>query len=96
MTCGQTLQKMMWKEDQKIGICQEKRRIKILSIDDFPFWTVIIAPMAYFFKTKISHSNRITALESDVTIIKEDLQKIDTLCDDVSYIKGLLDEHLRK
>ena len=53
-------------------------------------------PMAYFFKTKINHSNRITALESDVSMIKEDMQKIATLCDDVSYIKGLLDEHLRK
>ena len=79
-----------------IGIYQEERRIRTLSIEDFPFWTGIFAPMIYFFKTKISHSNRITALESDVSIIKEDMQKIDALCDDVSYIKGLLDEHLRK
>ena len=66
-----------------------------MSIDDFPFWTVIIAPMAYFFKTKLNHSNRITALESDFTTIKEEMKKIDILCDDVSYIKGLLDEHLK-
>ncbi|MDH3278882.1 MAG: hypothetical protein OEL84_04665 [Nitrosopumilus sp.] len=67
-----------------------------MSVEDFPFWSIIIAPMAYFFKTKINHSNRITTLESNVSIIKEDMQKIGTLCDDVSYIKGLLDEHLRK
>jgi len=67
-----------------------------MSIDDFPFWSIIFAPIAYFFKTKINHSNRITALESDVSAIKEDMQKIGTLCDDVSYIKGLLDEHLKK
>lgn len=64
-----------------------------MSIDDFPFWTSIFAPMAYFFKTKINHSNRITAVETDVTTMKQEMKKIDVLCDDVSYIKGLLDEH---
>jgi hypothetical protein len=66
-----------------------------MSIDDFPFWTSIFAPMAYFFKTKINHSNRITAVETDVTTMKQEMKKIDVLCDDVSYIKGLLDEHLK-
>lgn len=66
-----------------------------MSIDDFPFWTSVFAPMAYFFKTKINHSNRITVLETKVESIDEKMQKIDTLCDDISYIKGLLDQHLR-
>ena len=67
-----------------------------MSIDDFPFWATVFAPLAYFFKTKVNHSNRISVLENDVDSMKEEMQKIDTLCDDVHYIKGLLDEHLRK
>ena len=62
-----------------------------MSIDDFPFWSIVFAPLAYFFKTKVNHSNRITALETDNQTIKEQMEKIDTLCDDVQYIKGFLD-----
>lgn len=66
-----------------------------MSIEDFPFWATVFAPMAYFFKTKINHSNRITTVESEVSMVKHEITKLDALCDDVSYIKGLLDEHLR-
>jgi len=70
-----------------------------MSVDDFPFWTSIFAPMAYFFKTKINHSNRITAIETWKESTDERLQKLDKLddvCNDISYIKGLLDEHLKE
>jgi len=78
-----------------LGSAKKKGESELCQLRIFRFGR-IFAPMIYFFKTKISHSNRITALESDVSIIKQDMKKIDTLCDDVSYIKGLLDEHLRK
>ena len=64
----------------------------IMSLENFPLWPSLFGPMVYFFKTKINHSNRITTLETKI----EKLDKLDELCDDIHYIKGLLDEHLRK
>jgi hypothetical protein len=74
-----------------------------LSLDDFPFWTAVFAPIALAFQRIIalgnkinSNENRITALETNQEVIKEKVEKIDDICNDMSYIKGLLDEHLKK
>ena len=61
---------------------------------EFPNWiyTFLVAPLGFLLHKHVNHSNRIGTLESKI----EKLDKIDELCDDVHYIKGLLDERLRK
>ncbi|MDH3192556.1 MAG: hypothetical protein OEM18_07715 [Nitrosopumilus sp.] len=51
-----------------------------------------VAPLGFLLHRFVNHSNRITTLEGKM----DKLDKIDQLCHDVQYIKGLLDEHLRK
>ncbi len=65
-----------------------------MSFEDLPnYWNIIfVAPLGFLLHRFVNHSNRITTLETKI----EKLDKLDELCDDVQYIKGLLDEHLRK
>ena len=65
-----------------------------MSLEDLSnYWNMFfVAPLGFLLHRFVNHSNRITTLEGKM----EKLDKIDQLCHDVQYIKGLLDEHLRK
>jgi len=69
-----------------------------MSLEDVPNWiyTVLLAPMGFLLHKHISNSNRLTTLESNQKNNLAKLNKIDDLCEDISYIKGLLDEHLKR
>lgn len=70
-----------------------------MSLEDIfnSYWNMIfVAPLGFLLHKFVSHSNRITKLETNQKSVMENMKKIDVLCDDVSYIKGLLDEHLKK
>ena len=65
-----------------------------MSFENFAnYWNIIfVAPLGFLLHRFVNHSNRITTLETKI----EKLDKLDELCDDMHYVKGLLDEHLRK
>jgi len=56
---------------------------------------IFVAPLGFLLHKFINHSNRIATLETNQKNNLDKLNKIDDLCNDVSYIKGLLDEHLK-
>ena len=61
------------------------------------YWNMIfVAPLGFLLHRFVYHSNRISTLEANQKNNLNKLEKIDDLCKDVSYIKGLLDEHLKK
>ena len=56
---------------------------------------VFVAPLAFLLHRFVNHSSRIATLEANQKNNLDKLSKIEELCEDVSYIKGLLDEHLK-
>ncbi|QMU53518.1 MAG: hypothetical protein GKS07_10920 [Nitrosopumilus sp.] len=69
-----------------------------MSFENFSdYWNLIfVAPLAYLMQRFVSHSSRISTLKANQKNNLNKLDKIDDLCTDISYIKGLLDEHLKK
>jgi hypothetical protein len=61
------------------------------------YWDMIfLAPLGFLFHKFANHPSRISTLEANQQNNLSKLDRIDDLCSDVSYIKGLLDEHLKK
>lgn len=72
-----------------------------MSFQDLPniLFTVFIAPLGFALHRVINNSSRLTKVETKQKQFEkqlEKLDKLDELCNDVSYIKGMLDERFRK
>ncbi|QMU54469.1 MAG: hypothetical protein GKS07_05980 [Nitrosopumilus sp.] len=61
------------------------------------YWNIFfVAPLGFLLHRFVNHSNRIATLEANQKNNLDKLDKIDGLYTDISYIKGLLDEHMKK
>ena len=61
------------------------------------YWNIFfVVPLGFLLHKFVNHSNRITTFETNQNNNLDKLNKIDDLCKDISYIKGLLDGHLKK
>ena len=54
------------------------------------------APIGYLYTLAISHRGKISKMESEIELLKEQNEKIGTLCEDVAFIKGKIEELVRK
>jgi len=59
-------------------------------------WGIFAAPIGYLYTLAIGHRGKLTKLRAEVDDLKEMKPKVDKLCTDISYIRGLLDEHMKK
>ena len=66
-----------------------------MSLDDFPFWTAVFAPIGLIVQKIHNYAHRISTLEANQKNNLDKLDKIDDLCQDVAYIKGKIDEHFK-
>ncbi|MDH3360939.1 MAG: hypothetical protein OEL56_02030 [Nitrosopumilus sp.] len=55
-------------------------------MEDFAnYWNMFfVTPLGFLLHKFVNHSSRISAPETNVSIIKEDMQKMDILYDDIS------------
>ena len=61
------------------------------------YWNLIfVAPLGFLLHKFVNHSSRISTLEANQRNNLDKLDKIDGICEDVAYIKGLLDSSLGK
>ena len=69
-----------------------------MSLEDLAnYWNMVfVAPSGFLLYKFVNHSSRISTLEANQQSNLSKLDKIDDLCSDVSYIKGLLDERLKE
>jgi len=59
-------------------------------------WGIFAAPIGYLYTLAIGHRGKLATMRAEVDDLKEMKEKVDTLCDDVSYIKGQIDTHFKE